>query len=138
MLESARNCSSPMQAARIGNGDDTQRVARPRRFPLKPPASMSHYAIGDIQGCRAEFRQLLDLIGFSEASDRLWITGDLVNRGPDSLPVLREVKALGDAVVTVLGNHDLHLLTVAAGHTKSHRQDTIAPILEAPDRDELL
>jgi bis(5'-nucleosyl)-tetraphosphatase (symmetrical) len=99
---------------------------------------MSHYAIGDIQGCRAEFRQLLDLIRFSENSDRLWITGDLVNRGPDSLPVLRDVKALGDAVVTVLGNHDLHLLTVAAGHTRSHRQDTIAPILEAPDRDELL
>ena len=63
---------------------------------------MSHYAIGDIQGCRAEFRQLLELIGFSEASDRLWITGDLVNRGPESLGALRDVKALGDAVVTVL------------------------------------
>ena len=99
---------------------------------------MSHYAIGDIQGCRAEFRELLELIGFSEASDRLWLVGDLVNRGPESLPVLRDVKALGAAAVTVLGNHDLHLLTVAAGHTKSHRQDTLGPILKAPDRDELL
>ena len=99
---------------------------------------MSHYAIGDIQGCRSEFRQLLELIGFSETSDRLWLVGDLVNRGPDSLAVLRDVKALGAAAVTVLGNHDLHLLTVAAGHTKSHRQDTLTAVLEAPDRDELL
>jgi bis(5'-nucleosyl)-tetraphosphatase (symmetrical) len=99
---------------------------------------MSLYAIGDIQGCHAEFCQLLELIGFSPASDRLWLVGDLVNRGPDSLAVLREVKALGAAAVTVLGNHDFHLLTVAAGHTKPHRQDTLAPILEAPDRDELL
>jgi bis(5'-nucleosyl)-tetraphosphatase (symmetrical) len=99
---------------------------------------MSLYAIGDIQGCHTEFRQLLELIGFSPREDRLWLVGDLVNRGPDSLAVLREVKALGDAVVTVLGNHDFHLLTVAAGHTKPHRRDTIAPILEAPDRDELI
>ena len=99
---------------------------------------MSLYAIGDIQGCHAEFCQLLELIGFSPREDRLWLVGDLVNRGPDSLAVLREVKALGDAAVTVLGNHDFHLLTVAAGHAKPHRQDTIAPILDAPDRDELL
>jgi bis(5'-nucleosyl)-tetraphosphatase (symmetrical) len=99
---------------------------------------MSHYAIGDIQGCHAEFCQLLALIGYSPANDRLWLVGDLVNRGPDSLAVLREVKALGDSVVTVLGNHDFHLLTVAAGHAKPHRRDTIAPILEAPDRDDLL
>jgi bis(5'-nucleosyl)-tetraphosphatase (symmetrical) len=99
---------------------------------------MSLYAIGDIQGCHAEFRQLLDLIGFSPREDRLWLVGDLVNRGPDSLAVLRDVKALGDAAVTVLGNHDFHLLTVAAGHTKPHRQDTIAPILDAADRDELI
>ena len=99
---------------------------------------MSLYAIGDIQGCHAEFCHLLELVGFSARDDRLWLVGDLVNRGPDSLAVLREVKALGDAAVTVLGNHDLHLLTVAAGYTKSHRQDTIAPILAAPDRDELL
>ena len=99
---------------------------------------MALYAIGDIQGCHAEFCELLTLIGFSPARDRLWLTGDLVNRGPDSLAVLREVKALGDAAVTVLGNHDLHLLTVAAGHRAPHRDDTLAPILAAPDRDELL
>jgi len=99
---------------------------------------MAHYAIGDIQGCHAELCELLALIGFSSATDRLWLTGDLVNRGPDSLGVLREVRALGDAAQTVLGNHDLHLLTVAAGHRLSHRDDTIAQILAAPDRDELL
>jgi len=99
---------------------------------------MSHYAIGDIQGCHAELCQLLALIGFSPERDRLWFVGDLVNRGPESLAVLREVKALGDCAVTVLGNHDFHLLTVAAGHTRPRRHDTIAPILEAPDRDELL
>jgi bis(5'-nucleosyl)-tetraphosphatase (symmetrical) len=99
---------------------------------------MSHYAIGDIQGCHAELCQLLELVGFSARGDRLWLVGDLVNRGPESLAVLREVMALGGAAVSVLGNHDFHLLTVAAGHTKPHRRDTIAPILGAPDRDELL
>ena len=95
---------------------------------------MSLYAIGDIQCCHAEFCRLLALIGFSPGEDRLWLVGDLVNRGPDSLAVLREVKALGDAAVTVLGNHDFHLLTVAAGHQRAHRRDTIGPILNAPDR----
>ena len=99
---------------------------------------MSLYAIGDIQGCHAEFCQLLEFIGFSRRDDRLWIVGDIVNRGPQSLAALREVKALGEAAVTVLGNHDFHLLTVAAGHTKAHHQDTLAAILEAPDRDELI
>jgi bis(5'-nucleosyl)-tetraphosphatase (symmetrical) len=99
---------------------------------------MAHYAIGDIQGCHTEFCELLSLIGFSTRDDRLWITGDLVNRGPDSLGVLREVQALGDAATTVLGNHDLHLLIVAAGHRRAHHDDTLAPILDAPERDELL
>ncbi len=99
---------------------------------------MSLYAIGDIQGCHAEFCQLLELIAFSPPEDRLWLVGDLVNRGPDSLGVLRKVKALGEAAVTVLGNHDFHLLTVAAGHAQPHRRDTIGPILEAPDRDDLI
>ncbi|HSQ81572.1 MAG TPA: symmetrical bis(5'-nucleosyl)-tetraphosphatase, partial [Casimicrobiaceae bacterium] len=99
---------------------------------------MALYAIGDIQGCHAEFCELLSLIGFSPACDRIWLVGDLVNRGPDSLAVLRELKALGPGATTVLGNHDLHLLTVAAGHRRPHRSDTLAPILDAPDRDELL
>jgi len=99
---------------------------------------MSHYVVGDIQGCYAEFAQLLDMIAFDRARDRLWVVGDLVNRGPDSLSVLRTVKALGPAATTVLGNHDLHLLIVAAGHRAAHGRDTLSPILEAPDRDELL
>jgi bis(5'-nucleosyl)-tetraphosphatase (symmetrical) len=99
---------------------------------------MSHYVIGDIQGCYAEFRQILDIVEFDPARDRLWLVGDLVNRGPDSLSVLRTVKSLGAAASTVLGNHDLHLLIVAAGHSRPHRRDTISDVLDAPDRDELL
>jgi bis(5'-nucleosyl)-tetraphosphatase (symmetrical) len=99
---------------------------------------MSHYVVGDIQGCYAEFAQLLDMLAFDPACDRLWLVGDLVNRGPDSLSVLRHVKSLGPAATTVLGNHDLHLLIVAAGHRTAHRRDTLSAILEAPDRDELL
>ena len=99
---------------------------------------MALYAIGDIQGCHAEFCQLLDLVGFAPARDRLWLVGDLVNRGPGSLAVLREVMALGDAATTVLGNHDFHLLTIAAGHRKPHRDDTLDAILAAPDRDALV
>src|ERR1700687_1491671 len=99
---------------------------------------MSHYVIGDIQGCHPEFRQLLEGIAFDPARDLLWLVGDLVNRGPDSRAVLGRVKGLGPAAVTVLGNHDLHLLAVAAGHRGAHRQDTLGGILDAPDRDELL
>jgi bis(5'-nucleosyl)-tetraphosphatase (symmetrical) len=99
---------------------------------------MSHYVVGDIQGCYAEFAQLLDLLAFDPARDRVWLVGDLVNRGPDSLAVLRHVKSLGAAATTVLGNHDLHLLIVAAGHRAAHRHDTLSAILEATDRDELL
>lgn len=99
---------------------------------------MSHYVVGDIQGCYDEFRQLLDMIAFDPARDRLWLVGDLVNRGPDSLSVLRTVMSFGAAATTVLGNHDLHLLIVAAGHQAPHRADTLAPILAAPDRPALL
>lgn len=99
---------------------------------------MAHYAIGDLQGCHEEFVQLLELIGFSPATDRLWLVGDLVNRGPGSLPILREVKALGDAARVVLGNHDFHLLTVAAAHRRPHRDDTLGDVLAAPDRRDLL
>lgn len=99
---------------------------------------MATYAIGDVQGCYDEMRRLLDTAGFEPARDRLWLVGDLVNRGPQSLEVLRFVKALGDHAVTVLGNHDLHLLVVAAGVRKPHPEDTLDPVLGAPDRDELL
>ena len=76
---------------------------------------MATYAVGDIQGCGIEFRLLLEQIHFNPAADTLWLVGDLVNRGPDSLGVLRLVKSLGDRAITVLGNHDLHLLAVAEG-----------------------
>ena len=99
---------------------------------------MATYAIGDIQGCYREYRMLLELICFDATHDRLWFVGDLVNRGPGSLEILRDVKALGDSAITVLGNHDFHLLRLAAGHGKHHHDDTLVPVLDAPDRDELI
>lgn len=104
---------------------------------------MATWAIGDIQGCHAEFQALLAHIGFDAARDRLWLVGDLVNRGPDSLATLRTVRALGERAVVTLGNHDLHLLAVAeaarrgSGRTLK-RRDTLDEVLAAPDRDELL
>ncbi len=99
---------------------------------------MATYAIGDVQGCFTPLQSLLAQIGFSASSDRLWFVGDLVNRGPQSLEVLRFVKNLGASAVSVLGNHDLHLLMVADGQANIHRQDTLGPILDAPDREGLL
>jgi len=99
---------------------------------------LSRFAIGDIQGCYEELRALLERVRFSADRDRLWLVGDLVNRGPDSLAVLRFVHALGESAVTVLGNHDLHLLAVAAGKRRERRSDTIAEVLAAKDRDRLL
>ncbi len=99
---------------------------------------MSTYAIGDIQGCFDSFRRLLDLLYFDPQRDRLWLVGDLVNRGPHSLETLRYVRSLGEAAITVLGNHDLHLLMLSEGHSKKHRDDTLDAILAAPDREALL
>jgi len=99
---------------------------------------MAIYAVGDVQGCRDEFEKLLETLRFDPAHDRLWLVGDLVNRGPHSLAVLRKVCALGAAAITVLGNHDLHLLAVALTQRKPKAQDTLAAILTAADRDQLL
>ena len=99
---------------------------------------MAIYAVGDIQGCYVEFQQLLEQMRFDPAQDKLWLVGDLVNRGPGSLQVLRLVKSLGDSAITVLGNHDLHLLAVAEGAAELHRSDTLDEVLNAPDRNELL
>lgn len=99
---------------------------------------MAVYAIGDLQGCYDPFRHLLDEIRFDPGEDTLWLTGDLVNRGPKSLKTLRFVKDLGDSVITVLGNHDLHLLALAAGMVRyGKRFNTLQNILKAPDSDEL-
>ncbi|MEX2496327.1 MAG: symmetrical bis(5'-nucleosyl)-tetraphosphatase [Woeseia sp.] len=100
---------------------------------------MSVYAIGDIQGCYDPFRRLLDRIGFDADKDRLWLTGDLVNRGPKSLKTLRFVRSLGDAAVTVLGNHDLHLMAVASGVERPGNNDeSLAKLLDAHDCSELV
>jgi bis(5'-nucleosyl)-tetraphosphatase (symmetrical) len=99
---------------------------------------MSTYVIGDLQGCAASFDALLATIGFDAANDRVWLVGDLVNRGPDSVGTLRRVIALGDAASVVLGNHDLHLLAVAAGVRRPGRSDTLDDVLGAPDRDALV
>jgi bis(5'-nucleosyl)-tetraphosphatase (symmetrical) len=99
---------------------------------------MAVYAIGDVQGCLAPLRRLLYQIAFDPARDRLWFAGDLVNRGPDSLEVLRLARDLGPAALTVLGNHDLHLLAIAAGAARPKRRDTLDAVLNAPDRDALL
>ena len=98
---------------------------------------MSTYAIGDLQGCFESLQALLAKIDFDSARDRLWLVGDLVNRGPGSLACLRFVSCLKNVTV-VLGNHDLHLLAAADGLRKVGKRDTIQPILDAPDRNDLL
>ena len=99
---------------------------------------MATYAIGDLQGCYEPLLRLLDYISFDRGRDRLWFVGDLVNRGPQSLEVLRFVRGLGDAAVVVLGNHDLHLIMQSEGHGRANREDTLGPVLAAPDRMALL
>ena len=100
---------------------------------------MATYAVGDVQGCFDSFRRLLDRCAFDPAADRLWLVGDLVNRGPRSLETLRFVRSLGEAAVTVLGNHDLYLLMVAEGGARYRgKDDTLQEILDAPDSGELL
>ncbi|HET9653095.1 MAG TPA: symmetrical bis(5'-nucleosyl)-tetraphosphatase [Usitatibacter sp.] len=99
---------------------------------------MATYAIGDLQGCFAPLESLLASMAFHPARDRAWFVGDLVNRGPESLRCLRFVKSLGDAAVTVLGNHDLHLVCMAEGIQPRRPRDTLDEVLAAPDRDELV
>ena len=99
---------------------------------------MATYAIGDIQGCYSAFQHLLERVEFSAAHDRLWLVGDLVNRGSGSLDVLRWVYKHQSSVVTVLGNHDLHTLAVVEGFVAPHKNDTLQLLFAAPDRDELL
>jgi bis(5'-nucleosyl)-tetraphosphatase (symmetrical) len=99
---------------------------------------MARWAIGDIQGCADELTELIARIEFNSDRDQIWFVGDLVNRGPDSLKVLRLVRSLGDSAVTVLGNHDLHLLAVSLVQAKIRKSDTLSAVLAAPDREALL
>ena len=96
------------------------------------------YLVGDIQGCASALDTLLDEIAFSPSRDHLYVLGDLVNRGPESLATLRRLRGLGAAASCVLGNHDWHLLAVAAGVRPRHRSDTLDDILDAPDREDWL
>jgi bis(5'-nucleosyl)-tetraphosphatase (symmetrical) len=99
---------------------------------------MARWAIGDVQGCAAELTELIARIRFRSDRDQLWFVGDLVNRGPDSLQVLRLVRSLGQSARCVLGNHDLHLLAVALAGAKLRKNDTLDDVLAAPDREALL
>lgn len=99
---------------------------------------MALYCIGDIQGCHDAFERLLRRVDFSASRDTLYILGDLVNRGPESDKVLRTCMAAGDSMRALLGNHDLHLLAAAQGVRRSSRRDTLARVLDAPDRHQLL
>lgn len=96
------------------------------------------YLVGDLQGCCKPLERLLQTIDFSPSRDQLYVLGDLVNRGPDSLGVLQRLRSLEGAATCLLGNHDLHLLAVAHGVRKPHRSDTLDPILNAADRDDWL
>ncbi len=96
------------------------------------------YLIGDLQGCCDALDRLLATVGYSPSRDRLYVLGDLVNRGPASLATLRRLRGLGDAATCLLGNHDLHLLAVAHGVRAAGRGDTLDELLAAPDRDALV
>lgn len=100
--------------------------------------SMPTFAIGDIQGCYSALRRLLDKIDFQPSRDKLWLTGDLINRGPESLATLNYIRSLGSSVICILGNHDLHLLAVAEGLRDIKAKDSFHDILNAPNRDEIL
>ncbi len=99
---------------------------------------MSTYAIGDIQGCLEPLQCLLRDVSFDPAKDTLWLAGDLINRGPDSLETLRYLYSIRSSVVVVLGNHDLHLLALYHGLRKANKSDTLTAILQAPDAPVLL
>lgn len=99
---------------------------------------MTDYAIGDIQGCYERLRDVLARADFSSSRDRLWVAGDIINRGPSSLKSLRYIESLGSSAVVVLGNHDLHLLAVALGGHALKNKDTLSDILQAPDHQHLL
>ncbi|MFT5504544.1 MAG: bis(5'-nucleosyl)-tetraphosphatase (symmetrical) [Gammaproteobacteria bacterium] len=99
---------------------------------------MSTYAIGDLQGCYSALRRLLDRIQFAPEDDKLWFCGDLVNRGPESLQCLQFIQSLGDSAVSVLGNHDLHLLALFHSGRVLKDTDSLYPLLKSEDCDSLM
>ncbi len=98
---------------------------------------MATYAIGDVQGCYAELCRLLKKMRFDKKKDRLWLVGDLINRGPDSLRVLNLVRSLGKRALIVLGNHELHFLAIHYGGHSATRADTFGDLLSSPAREEI-
>ena len=126
-----------MTATDANTGRDG-RLSEPPGEGATGTGTLATYAIGDVQGCAEALFSLLDLVAFDRERDRLWFVGDLVNRGPHSLEVLRFVQGLGERAVSVLGNHDLHLLASAAGAREPRPKDTFGDVLGAPDRDTLL
>ncbi|EJM19123.1 symmetrical bis(5'-nucleosyl)-tetraphosphatase [Pseudomonas sp. GM18] len=99
---------------------------------------MATYAVGDVQGCLEPLKCLLKQVAFDPARDRLWLVGDLINRGPQSLETLRFLYSIRESLVCVLGNHDLHLLAVGKNIERLKKADTLREILEAPDSADLL
>lgn len=99
---------------------------------------MTDFAVGDIQGCYEPLRRALDGAGFDPDRDCLWVVGDIINRGPESLKSIRYIRELGSAARVVLGNHELHLLAVVFGGSRLKRKDTLEQVLEAPDAVELI
>ena len=99
---------------------------------------MATYAVGDIQGCYSELEQLLQLINFNQRTDQIWFVGDLVNRGPQSFETIKFVKSLGDSAISVLGNHDVHLIACHAGIQNCKAQSSLIQILDSPDADNII
>ncbi len=138
-LNCARDLHMEAVRAQIDRGEGIGAIGLGHRASWRMIETMATYVIGDIQGCFITLQRLLDRLDFERGRDHLWLVGDLVNRGPDSLSVLRWAKELEEdgGAIAVLGNHDLHLIACAEGLRSARRGDTLEAVLEAPDLDAL-